>query len=494
MMLKTIVAALAIANPPGGAPAPAAGRLDRHGVNAAPSVEVWASEDDLFRRGQQVRVYFRASQDAYVTVFRIDTDGRLRVLFPTEPWEDNYARGGQRYEARSYGDRYAFVVDDYPGQGYLFAVASADPFSYTSLVRGDHWDYREIAASGRVTGDPYVALTDLVDRIVPANYAEYSYDILPYYVDQRYDYPRFLCYDCHTYASFPYWNPYARSCFRFRVVIYDDFYYNPVRYGGRPRIVYTRSTRIAPRYVIQNRAATQPFVTRLREQPVDATGRRVLIDPGIRGRDLGGVGQVPSPIVRRTVPDARSGNAAGELGGPGRRVIGNDNPAPETGRRVTPDQPDRGVVPNEPSVRRPETGEAGAAIRRPSSGDPRQLPQLERREPRNESGQAEDAPVSRRRPEEMKPQPRGDTERGQARPEVRREPETRQVERPREPETRQVERPRQPESRPVERPQPERREQPQAREPQPKAQPQPERRPSEESKEEGGRRRVEDPN
>ncbi|MSR06489.1 MAG: DUF4384 domain-containing protein [Gemmatimonadetes bacterium] len=485
MMFKTILAALAIAHPPGGAPAPAAGRIDRHGANGAPSVEVWSNEEDVFRRGQQVRVYFRASQDAYVTVFRIDTDGRLRVLFPTEPWEDNYARGGQRYETQSYGDRYAFVVDDYPGQGYLFAVASADPFSYNSLVRGDHWDYREIAASGRVTGDPYVALTDLVDRIVPANYSEYSYDILPYYVEQKYDYPRFLCYDCHTYASFPYWNPYARSCFRFRVVIYDDFYYNPVRYGGRPRFVYTRTTRIAPRYVIQNRAPSEAFVTRVRQRPVDDAGGRVLIDPGIRGRDLGGVGQVPSPIVRRNVPDTRSGSSAGNAAvGPGRRVIGNDNPSAETGRGVTPDQPDRRVVPNEPSGRRPST-DAGEAIRRPSTGDARQLPQLERREPKDESGQSNDAPATRRVPDrEVKPQPRADTDRGQARPEVRRQPET----------TRQVERPREPERQPETRPQPERREQPQAREAPPKAQPQPERRPSEPAKTEGSGRRVEDPN
>ena len=33
-------------------------------------------------------------EPAHVTVFRVDTDGRLRVLFPREPWGDTYVRDG----------------------------------------------------------------------------------------------------------------------------------------------------------------------------------------------------------------------------------------------------------------------------------------------------------------------------------------------------------------------------------------------------------------
>src|SRR5205085_8213962 len=180
MMLNLLLAAAI-----GTSPTPAV-FADRHRIGRGPSVEVWTNHDEVFRRGEQARVYFRASESGYVTVFRIDTDGRMRVLYPREPWEDNYARAGREYEVRSYGDRYAFSVDDYPGEGYIFAVVSADAFNFGVLARGDHWDYRVITADGgRVTGDPYVALTDLVDRIVPPNYDEYSYDVLPYYVEQH---------------------------------------------------------------------------------------------------------------------------------------------------------------------------------------------------------------------------------------------------------------------------------------------------------------------
>ncbi|MBI4421235.1 MAG: DUF4384 domain-containing protein, partial [Gemmatimonadetes bacterium] len=307
MVARNLLIALALVAPDVGAalPLPPVALRDRHGVDAGPYIELWTNHDDVFRRGEQVRLYFRTSQNAYVTILRIDTDGRVRVLFPIEPWEDNYARGGERYEVRSYGDRYAFVVDDYPGEGYVFGVSSLDPFDYSALVRGDHWDYRVMAAGGRVTGDPYVALTDLVDRIVPANYTSYSYDVLPYYVDQRHEYPRFLCYDCHAFASYPYWNPYAYSCFRFRIVIYNDPYFYPARVYGATRVIY-RTTRIAPRYVFKDRSPSDAFVTTARERPVDVAGRR-MVDPGVRGRDLGGVGRIPAPIEGRRVGGAGGG-------------------------------------------------------------------------------------------------------------------------------------------------------------------------------------------
>ena len=124
----------------------------------------------------------------------------------------------------------AFIVDDYPGIGYLFAVASPNPLDFTEITRGDYWDYRVID-DGRIQGDPYVALTDLAARIAPVG--DYDYDVVPYYVERHYDYPRFVCYDCHAYAGYSDWDPYRSSCTRFRVVIRDDPRYYPYRYGGR---------------------------------------------------------------------------------------------------------------------------------------------------------------------------------------------------------------------------------------------------------------------
>ncbi len=96
-----------------------------------PRIEAWTNrgEGAVYTRGERVRLFFRLDQDAYVTIFRVDTDGRVRVLFPRDPWEDNFARAGRDLEidGRQLGSD-AFTIDDYPGVGYLFAVASADAF------------------------------------------------------------------------------------------------------------------------------------------------------------------------------------------------------------------------------------------------------------------------------------------------------------------------------------------------------------------------------
>jgi hypothetical protein len=226
-------------------------------------VSVWTDRDGPYRRGDAVRVFASTRIDSYLTVFRIDTDGGLRVLFPREPWEDTWVRGGRVVELND-GGAPGFQVDDYPGLGYLFAVASTEPFDYSSIVRRDQWDYRDIA-NGHIHGDPYVALTDLAERIAPGG--RYDYDVTPYYVQKHYDYPRFVCYDCHTYAPYSGWDPYGAACARYRIVIYDDPYYYPYQaYGGRA-VVAERPARLGPRYVFQDVDGRSPWLTRTHRAP-----------------------------------------------------------------------------------------------------------------------------------------------------------------------------------------------------------------------------------
>jgi len=370
-----------------------------------PRIELWTDRGDatVYHRGERVRAYFRTDEDAYVTVLRVDTDGRVRLLFPEDPWEDNFARGGQAYEVRPRDVRYAFAIDEYPGQGYVFAIATLDPFDYRGIVRGDHWDYRAIADGGRITGDPYVALQDLVDLMVPANYDAYGYDLATYYVEQYYDYPRFLCYDCHSYLGYPYWDPYHYSCLRFRIVVYDDPYYYPARVSAANRVVYRRVARIEPRFVFKDRTPTDAYVVRVRQRPAEPAPRRAD-ERGVTGRDLGGVGTVPTPVrdpgarvperpgaqglvpARRPdpvgqpvprVPDRRPG---GEPATEPRRLperetpTATDRPRAPGGRTVpAPDRRTPQVVPVEPRAV-PERGQ-------PTRTPDQERPKLERREP-----------------------------------------------------------------------------------------------------------------
>jgi uncharacterized protein DUF4384 len=387
-----------------------------------PRVEVWTDRGDSpYTGGQGVRVHFRADRDAFVTILRVDTDGRVRVLFPREPWEDNFTRGGRDYEVQGGYDRHAFSIDDYPGVGYLFAVAAADPFVYDGLESNDHWDYRLIA-DGRVRGDPYVALTDLAQRIVPDGYGDWDYDIAPYYVQRHYDYPRFLCYDCHTYVSYPSWSPYDYTCVRFRIVVFDDPYYYPYRYYGGTRVVFTRPYRPEPRFIFKDRQGSDLFITRVRERPVNDDRRR---DVGVRGRDLGGTGVIPPPNIQPPRPRPGSEDQHNEDDrGRGRQPDQRDHrdqPArperpPLPDRRERPDSPQN---PDRPERRdrpdRPEGRERPEQPARPAQPERRAAPEERRRaEPRRE---APPPPPSEPRVEPKRDAPK---EKPRAEPELKR--------------------------------------------------------------------------
>jgi len=361
-----------------------------------PQIELWTNRGDaaVYTRGERVRVYFKLDRDAFVTVFRVDTDGRVRVLFPRDPWEDNFARGGREFEVEGRSADDAFSIDDYPGVGYLFAVASADAFVYDAIESGDHWDYRAIA-DGRVRGDPYVAMTDLAERIVAEGYADWDYDVVSYNVEQQYSYPRFLCYDCHTYVSWPYWDPYNYSCIRFRIVEYDDPSYYPYRYYGSRRVVYGRPYRPQPRFIFKDWGGNQPtrdgFVTRERERPVNDNQRR-----GVTGRDVGGIGSIPAPNVR----DRRDRPGQGQPGQDDRPNQGGTDDRGQ-GRRDRPDRPDRPddrgrparpepMQPDRPNDARPERPEV-----RPPREEPRQV------EPRRE--QPRQVEPRREQPRQVEP-------------------------------------------------------------------------------------------
>ena len=423
-------------------------RVPVHGAyTLRPRIEVWSNHNDgIYSRGQGVRVYLRTDQDAFVTLFRVDTDGRVRVLFPHDPWEDNFVRGGRDFEIMGAdNNRTAFYVDDYPGVGYLFAVVAADPFDFGAIESGSHWDYRTIA-DGRVRGDPYVALTELAERIVPQGYEDWDYDIVPYHVERHYEYPRFLCYDCHAYASYRYWDPYWRSCVRFRIVYYDDPYYYPYRYYGR-RVVFVRPYRPQPRYVFKDRDGTgrDQFVTKEANRPLNDETRRVA--PERRTT----TSYIPAP---RTRPQGVS--APEEVRGAGRGTVAGREQSSDVdndrGQRREPsrgDDNDRSNAGEErdgqprgtrvvPDKTRTQPSSRGTPLREarpsePSRAEPRSTPQRESRpEPRATAPQREapqreapqrEAPRAERPRSEGKSQPKASeprsSDKGQQ-PELRR--------------------------------------------------------------------------
>ena len=156
-------------------PAPAAS-------GAEPAVSVTLNHQ-TYDRGDRARVTVRVRDDGYVVVLHTDADGRVRVLFPVDPGDDNFMKAGQDYEIRGRGDRDAFQVTE-SGSGTVYAAVSLDPFHADEFVRNNHWDYTRLAGDSTTSSDPEAAMTNIVEQM--ADGAHFDYDVATYTVESAY--------------------------------------------------------------------------------------------------------------------------------------------------------------------------------------------------------------------------------------------------------------------------------------------------------------------
>jgi len=275
---------------------------------------VWLDrgEEPVLQRGQRARIYYRVSESAFVAIFHIDTNGTLRLVFPSSPQENHYARGGRDYRVLFPESSYWYVADD-PGMGYFFIVASPEPFDFRSFGYSRFaggWDLSQVGR--QVYGDPYLAMDDNVAALIPDwEYVDYGLDFTSYHVERHYDYPRFLCYDCHGFQPYYSWNPYVYSCTSFRVVIYNDPYYYPAtRYRGT-RVVYVQPRRGVAHFGFKERAtgeAGTPQVV-VRDTPavtrpgVEGNGAPNRSPVGLQPREHRGCGLGPTTLRSPTRDD-----------------------------------------------------------------------------------------------------------------------------------------------------------------------------------------------
>ena len=104
-MITALLLPLVMLGSPSNPPARAAAGDD-------PAIQIWISNDRRFLPGDRAKVQVRTREDGYLVVFHADPDGTLRVLFPLDPGDDNFVRGGRKYEIRGRGGRESFTVDD----------------------------------------------------------------------------------------------------------------------------------------------------------------------------------------------------------------------------------------------------------------------------------------------------------------------------------------------------------------------------------------------
>ena len=151
----------------------AVGAVER---DPAPPVRIWLDhEDGSYMRGDRVKLFLKTRDDRYVVVFHVDPDNRLRVLFPLDPGDDNYVKGGKTYKVINRGGREGFAAD-VAGRGMLFVAAAPDPFRFEQFTKDNFWDYRTLNATS-IEGDLEQGLIELTQRMAGGRF---DYDVLRY--------------------------------------------------------------------------------------------------------------------------------------------------------------------------------------------------------------------------------------------------------------------------------------------------------------------------
>ncbi|HET7111966.1 MAG TPA: DUF4384 domain-containing protein [Gemmatimonadales bacterium] len=365
-----------------------------------PPVRIELNNDRQFVRGEHGKVKIRTDDDGFLVVLHADPDGRVRVLFPLDPDDDNYVRGRHTYELRDRGDRETFTVDAGSGQGAIYAAVSRDPFRFDAFAVNQHWDYDALNAQDPGS-DPEPVLDDIVQRMASSRY---DYDYVTYdvyeseYSSASYATPAVVYTPSYYYSSYYcdsfydyYCDPYYYSPYRFSVSVgygspyyyrpyyypyyygYDSYYYRPSRYYGYPTYSYPYYntpgvTGYRQRYTTPSDFKQSdrlwngvPYRDRAAATPTRAVNTVYDPAPVRRGTTSGDMGQSP----------AQNAQAPGTAE-PRRRSTVNGQPSTAVDRRQSSVERQESTEPSRrPAVERRPAAVDRSSSERSGSGEPR---------------------------------------------------------------------------------------------------------------------------
>ena len=273
--MLTLLATLLVASP---APDTA-----RAAIATPPPIQITLNNGGSYYPGGMVSVRVETADDGYLLVFRVDGDGRIRVVFPLDPDADAFVRGGKEYELRGRGDRSTFQADDRGGSGMVYAALSRTPFVVRDFSQNGHWDYDMLRLRDS-SMDAESDLTAIVTQMT--NRARFDYDAVGYRVQEiagtaaagapggyypglydPYYNPRWRCMSCGWgypgsqfsvgFGYSPFWDPWLYSPWGYNYGYYGYGYgfgygngwnnWYPVAVNPRPVPVLPPGTRSRPR-------------------------------------------------------------------------------------------------------------------------------------------------------------------------------------------------------------------------------------------------------
>ena len=153
----------------------------------APRVRVYIEGPRGASFGAAMRVRFEVSENAYVTVVRVDGNGRMTILFPYSRNQRAAARGGQVHYVRNPrvgATNAAFYANDRMS-GYVFALASYAPLDFSRFENRDYdrvggWSAFTLANRG-IARRPDVFIDRFAAQVLWDTDTPYDYDVDYYF-------------------------------------------------------------------------------------------------------------------------------------------------------------------------------------------------------------------------------------------------------------------------------------------------------------------------
>jgi hypothetical protein len=178
----------------------------------AVNINLLGEKGELYRSGEEIRLSFQTTKDAYVIVYDLDAEGNVQLLYP----EDGHpvaSVGRMMFFLPVPGKNVHWTAGGTTGVEYIHAVAVTD----RSRINEDELYF--LARNDRLSDekrfcvdlDPYLAFNMIDEELVSgAENAPPATDFTYFYINKRVEYPRYLCSKCHSPQKLP--DPYAMEC------------------------------------------------------------------------------------------------------------------------------------------------------------------------------------------------------------------------------------------------------------------------------------------
>jgi hypothetical protein len=189
--------------------------------DAALRVDVWTDrgEGAVYNPGDDIAVYFHASDDCWLTIYDIDTEGRVRMLFPQYP-DDGFIYGGMTYRIPDYYDRVTMRASGPRGVEYIHAVATREPRVFRRAIRERRYELDV----DPIADDPFVAINTINARLLTPYYI-HATATTSFFIEGRVWYPRYMCNSCHRSTRVRFFDPYRSVCPRYSVIVAHEYDY-----------------------------------------------------------------------------------------------------------------------------------------------------------------------------------------------------------------------------------------------------------------------------